>query len=101
VLGDSRYLKTVAVGSKSDGLHGVPVQGWLDLILAVPIDRMAEISSYPFAMAHLLKSPRTLLQLARRPTRWWLSHKHFCALAPELLCISMRSPEISKTGKIN
>ena len=53
----------MAVGSKSDGLRGVPVRGWLDLILAVPIDRMAEIGSYPFTMAYLLKSPRTLLQL--------------------------------------
>jgi hypothetical protein len=66
-LGDSRYLKTMVVGSKSDGLHGVPVQGWLDLILAVPIDRMAEISPYPFALAYLLKSPHALLQLTRSP----------------------------------
>jgi hypothetical protein len=66
-LGDSRYLKIVAVGSKFDGLHGVPVQGWLDLILAVPIDRMAEIGPYLFAMAYLLKSPHALLQLTRSP----------------------------------
>jgi hypothetical protein len=58
----------MAVGSKSDGLRGVPVRGWLDLILAVPIDRMAEIGPYPFGHALLSKEPLVLVQINLQST---------------------------------